>query len=843
MKVSLNWVKEFLDFNLPPVDELVEKIGAQLGAVEEVTDLGAKYQGIVVAKVVTCEKHTDADKLSVCIIDDGGVTKDAKRDNNGHIQIVCGAPNVRAGLTVAWLPPGTTVPATFDKEPLVLEARDIRGVVSNGMLASAKELALGDSHEGILELDEGKPGDNFAKLFQLDDYIIAIENKMFTHRPDCFGILGIAREIAGILGQPFKSPEWYKLDAALPEPTNRDLNLSVRNELPGLVPRFVAVGMSGVTVSPSPVKLQSCLTRLGVRPINNVVDLTNYIMLLTGQPLHAYDYDKVKNLGGGTAQIVVRNPKPGEKLLLLNGKEIEPRLEAIMIATDAHLLGVGGVMGGAGSEVDANTKNIILECANFDMYSVRRTGMAHGLFTDAVTRFNKGQSPLQNAAVAAWAMTQLADLTGGQVSGTVIDDNHVDQAALARGSLHPPVQVPTNFVNQRLGLTLAATDMQRLLQNVECMVDIAAEDLTVASPFWRTDIELREDVVEEVGRLHGFDKLPLELPKRDLTPASKDSLLELENTVRNSLAKAGANEVLTYSFVHGNLFDKVGQDKSLAFQLSNALSPDLQYYRLSLTPSLLDKVHPNIKAGYDEFALFEIGKVHGTSEVDEAGLPKELGRVGLVYAADAKAAAGHGGAAYYQARKLLTNLLADFGLTNQKFVPLSQADFGPHKLMTQMLAVYEPARAAVVYDGERIVGVVGEYRSNVRRALKLPDFCAGFELFISTLLKAETPLTYVPLPRFPKVTQDITLKVPAALSYQELYNFAWDELGKSQPENTLPTLGPVGIYQSEDDNSHKNISLRLTIASYERTLTDAQVNGLLDQVAEAAKTTFGTERL
>ena len=198
MKVSVNWIKQYLDFELPAIDELVDKIGAQLGAVEEVEDLGARYKGVIAAKIVECEDHPNADRLHVCRIDDGGRAQNVQRDENGYVQVVCGAPNARAGIMVAWLPPGSTVPEGYDKDPFVLEARELRGVISNGMLASQKELAIGESHEGILEIDEPsvKPGDNFAPIYGLDDYIIDIENKMFTHRPDCFGQLGVAREIA-----------------------------------------------------------------------------------------------------------------------------------------------------------------------------------------------------------------------------------------------------------------------------------------------------------------------------------------------------------------------------------------------------------------------------------------------------------------------------------------------------------------------------------------------------------------------------------------------------------------------------------------------------------------------
>jgi phenylalanyl-tRNA synthetase beta chain len=855
MKVSLNHIRTYRDqynWSTDPapdgIDALVEKIGSQLGAVEEVINLGEKYQGIIIAKVVSCIKHDNSDHLNVCLIDDGGVAQDVARDEAGHVQVVCGAPNVREGLLVAWLPPGATVPESVGKDPFVLSARDIRGVVSNGMLASMRELALGEDHDGILELDEAdaQPGADFAKTYHLDDYIIDIENKMFTHRPDCFGMIGVARELAGISQQPFTSPDWYSLSAQIPAPEMTILPLTVTNELPELVPRFMVIPMSNITVKPSPLWLQINLHRLGVRPINNVVDLTNYYMLLTGQPMHAYDYDKVKALDGeDSANIVVRFPRSNEEITLLNGKTVKPRPEAIMIATKTTPIGIGGVMGGADTEVDDNTKNIIIECASFDMYSVRRTSMAQGLFTDAVTRFNKGQSPLQNIAVLARTLPDFTALAGGVIAGPVIDDNRLSEAMMSRGSIHPPVPVTTEFINQRLGTSMTAERMKTLLENVECSVVVEGDELTVTAPFWRTDIEMREDLVEEVGRLEGFDTLPLVLPRRTITPSKRDSLFDLKNTIRTLLSRAGANEVLTYSFVHGNLLDKVGQKASEAFELSNALSPELQYYRLSLTPSLLDKVHPNIKAGYDEFALFEVGKAHTVSEVDEDGVPTGFDRLALVVATNPKLAAKKyaNSPAYYQARNYLTTVLRGLNIESHfSFQSLANADAASHMALEQMLELYEPSRSAIVYDGERIVGVVGEYRRSVLRALKLPEFCAGFEVFVNALT-AMPQNRYVAVPRFPQVTQDITLKVPNELSYHELESCLVQQLESSKPTKSVTQLSPIDIYQRADDLTNKQVTFRLTIASYEKTLTDPDVTKLLADLTRNAHEKFGAEQI
>jgi len=844
MKITLNSIRNVSevfkasdDLTAIGVEELVTKIGAQLGAVEEVVELGPKYQGIIIAKVISCEKHPNADKLSVCLIDDNGAVKDVPRDDDGLVQVVCGAPNVRAGLTVAWLPPGATVPSTVDDDPFVLEARELRGVVSNGMLASPKELAIGDSHEGILEIDgKHEAGSDFAEAFKLsDEVVIDMENKMFTHRPDCFGWFGVTREIAGIQGKTFTSPDWYSATPELPKISQETLPVKVINELPTLVPRFTMVSLSNVKVGPSPVWLQVLLSKVGQKSINNIVDLTNYYMLLTGQPLHAYDYDKVSKLTKEDgATIIIRQPNKGEKIALLNGKEIEPREEAIMIATDDTLIGVGGAMGGTETEVDENTTNVIVECGNFDMYSIRRTTMAHGLFTDAVTRFNKGQSPLQCLAVLIKAASDMQRMGGGEFASHIIDENQV-QAIGNYNSLHKPVALTVDFINSRLGLHLTSKEIATILENVEFNVEQEGNDLTVAAPFWRTDIEIPEDIVEEVGRLYGFDKLPLELPKRDLTPAQPSSLLSAKAAIRNRLSKAGANEILSYSFVHDNLLEKTGQDSAKAFQISNALSPDLQYYRISMMPSLLEKVHPNSKAGYAEFALFEIGKTHSLDHgQDDDGLPKEFEITALVLAANNKLKKV--GAAYYQAQKYLQELTG---------VELEFAPVGDDMKEYPIVQPYDLKRAALVsIKGGAFLGIIGEFKPSVRSALKLPNYVAGFEVDTEVLERVLAKnIDYKPLPKFPGVKQDITLRVAADLSLQELDGFIWNELGKVRPQNVLHTLKPIDIYQADDDQKHKNVTLRLSIASYERTLTDKEVAKLLDAVAAAAKQTFNAERV
>lgn len=833
MKISVNWIKQLIDFELPPIDELVKKIGAQLGEVENVENLSEKYQGIPIVKVVECGKLENSDHLNICQIDDGGVVKDVERNESGLVQVLTGAPNVHKGMLAVWLPPGTTVPESVGKDPFVLTSREMRGAMSHGMLASSRELAIGDAHKGILDVDKDvAPGTSFAETYKLNDYVIDIENKMFTHRPDCFGALGVAREIAGILSHKFVSPEWYlnrvpediykdfKVDPA--DQPKTDLPFVVENQIPELVRRFVTVSFSDVTVKPSPIWLQVALAKIGQKPINNVVDITNFMMQLTGQPLHAYDYDKLRG-----HKIGVRLARKGEKAELLNGKTYELDEADIVIVDSEGVIGLGGVMGGLDSEVTSETRNIVLECANFDMYSIRKASMRHGLFTDAVTRYTKGQSYALNDVIANQAASMLKAICGAKLQQ--VSDTNFE----ASGSSSGPIALHLNveFVNKRLGLDLPFEQMAQLLQNVE--FEIEKPEGCVYVPSWRTDIEIPEDLVEEIGRLHGYDKLPLELPRRNIKPAPKNELLETKQEIREALAKAGANEVLTYSFVHGKLLEKVDQDPKNAYKLANALSPDLQYYRLSLMPSLLEKIHANIKAGYDKFALFEIGKGHINGLVDDDGLPREDELVALVVTASDKTKTG--GAAYYLARKYLTNLV-DAGLD---FKPIPE-----EMLAYDITKPYDKDRSSFVYHGDKFLGIIGEFTVSTRKNLKLPKYTAGWELDISVLVDLlANQINYVEQPKYPKVEQDISLKVASDVKYSELYDLLWRTLEEARPEQTFMELGPLDIFQKADDKDHKQLAFRLTIASYQKTLRTEEVASLLDEAASAASQSFAATRL
>ena len=828
MKVSLNIVRSLINFELPSVDELVLRVNQQLGGVEEVIDLGAKYSGARIVRVVECGKHPDADRLSVTKIDDGGAVPDVPRDDNGYVQVVCGAPNVHADMWAIWLPPGSTVPASFDDaEPFVLGARPLRGVLSQGMLAAADELAIGTDHKGIIEITENdlpsgaelQAGARFAEIFGLDDFVLDIENKMFTHRPDCFGQLGVAREIAGIFGQQFTSPEWYKAQQQFS--TAEGLDLMITNGAPELVPRFMAVAIKDVEVKPSPLWLQCQLLAMGGKPINNIVDTTNYIMLMTAQPTHAYDYDKLRG-----HQLGARLARPGEKVILLNGKEYELTVDDIVITNCEGVIGLAGVMGGSNTEVSNDTKNIVLECATFDMYVLRKTAMRHGVFTDALARFNKGQSPLQNAAV----LKLLMSMVGGVQASEVFDlkqfsdefDDYFD------GKYTPAnIDIDSKFINERLGLKLSENDICGLLNNVEIKSHGPEEELDyicIQSPFWRTDLELPEDIVEEVGRLYGFDKLPRELPHRSIKPAPKNPRRELKNAIRQSLSRAGANEILTYSFVHERILKNAEQDVIQAYKLSNALSPDLQYYRLTVLPSLLDKVYTNIKSGHNEFALFEIGKGHLKSKgLNKEGLPIENNYIDLVYTSKKDKP----GAPFYVAKKIIDNLEKDLGVKFEFEKIVNQID-------KQILAPFDIDRSSLIrIDNGDIVGLVGELKQSVIKNFKLPQYISAASIDIDILQKNISKNigdSYHPLSKFPSTRRDISIEIDSAVSYKDVLNVVKNSL-KNQDDEFI-SIRLVDIYRAKH-SSFKTITLNISMTNYNRTLTATDASRIIENINKA----------
>lgn len=814
MIISVNWLKKFVDIDLS-IDELATRIGAQLVEIEAVEDLGAKYKDVIVARVVECAPLEGSDHLNLTKIDDGGVRENVERDENGLVQVVCGASNVRQGLLVAWLPPAAIVPETFGTDDeFVLGARALRGAMSNGMIASARELDLYDEHDGILEIDkDAQPGDSFAELYELNDYLLDIENKSLTHRPDGFGVIGFAREVAGILGKQFETPAWLSV-------LESDLSVNSGSEAPNVViedvnlsDRFQAIVLSGVDeTAQSPIQLQSYLARSGMRPINAAVDVSNYLMLLTGQPSHTYDYDKLKTIAGDDFTIRVRSAREGEKLELLDGVTIELDPADVVIAAGDTAVGLAGIMGGKSTVVDATTKSVILEVATFDLYRMRSSQMRHGIFSEAVTRFTKGVPAPLSTPVLLEAARLLTQQAGATIVSGAIDHYPGKRAPII-------VRVSVEHINNVLGTDFSADAIVSILTHVNFGVTFEGSEVIVTVPYWREDIHIPEDIVEEVGRLTGYDSINPVMPGRDFKAVLPSTFDEFRSAVRARLVRAGANEVLTYSFVHGDLLRKAGQDPDNAYRITNSISPDLQYYRQSLTPSLLSHIHANVRAGYESFALFEANKVHQKSlGLTDESVPVEHDAVAFVIADGKKQ-----DAAYYEAKNYLEYLLSAFGLV-VSYKALEGDD--------PVIKPFEPKRSALVIDAksERELGVIGEYRGAVAKALKLPAFAAGFELDPRALHEAaqNVGLQYQPASRFPGTERDICFQVPNAVSYGDITKLVNDTMSAS---GLIYTVSPVDIYQAEGDDK-KNVTVRITLGSYDKTLTADDVKIVIDNVVK-----------
>ena len=516
MRISLNWLKKYVDIKIPN-DELIRLIGARLVEVEGVIDETHKYDKIYVARVVKAEKIPET-HLSLCQIDVG---------KDDLVQVVCGAPNVRVGMLAAWIAPGAVVPASVNEDaPFVIGTRKMLGKYeSNGMLAGADELDFDDKHEKIAEIDPemAKPGDLLSDVFELNDLILEIENKSLTHRPDCFGMIGFAREVAGILGEKFEVDSLKNSSVR-----SNDIKLTID---PEICSRYTALVLTkhGEFKTKYLSWQDTILSKSGMRPVDEIVDATNYLMLLTGQPLHAFDYDKFVAVGGKkSAEIVVRLARAGEKLTLLDGKEVELNENDILICSGGIPVALAGAMGGLSTAIDENTRNIILESATFSLYNLRKTQMAHGIFTEAITRFTKGQPAYQTMAVAEECAEMLSD--GFRVSAVADEYPHPEKEIV--------VKITTDEINELLGTEYDKDLIVRTLENVNFRVKARRNELEVFVPEWRTDIHIKEDIVEEVGRLLGYDNITPVLPRHATADVNK--MLALKEDIRGTMKGFGA---------------------------------------------------------------------------------------------------------------------------------------------------------------------------------------------------------------------------------------------------------------------------------------------------------------
>lgn len=808
MLISLNEIKKYVEIpSTVSNQELVELIGSRLVEIEEVIDLAPKYKGAYIAKVVKCDP-IEGTHLNLCQIDAGAVT--AEFSDGETVQVVCGAPNVHSGMLAVWLTPGAIVPSTYGHENFRLGKRKLQGYESNGMLAGADELDFDNEHKAIAEIDPkiARPGDSLADIFALDDLILDVENKSLTHRPDCFGLIGFAREIAGILGIKFNEPAVFEnLEAKLPPLT---LDLQVKIEGDDLCPRYSCAVFDLTRHEPSKYLTREAvfLAKAGMRAIDPMVDLTNIIMLETGQPLHAFDYDKLFTVGGAkTPTIVVRAAKDGESLQLLDGKTIACTPDDILITSNNVPVALAGAMGGKNTEIDVSTTRVVLESATFSLYHLRKTQMAHGIFSEAITRFTKGQPAAMTLPVLSETIQRL-----GVEPLTMVDE----YPGKVKSNT---IKLTDSQINSLLGTGYDVETISQTLENVGFEVEEAGDVLAVTSPLWRTDIHIAEDIIEEVGRLLGFDNIPLALPKKPFSGTESSPLWQLKQELRGILSdRLAMHELLTYSFISRDLLEKVGQDPDDSYEIVNSISPELQCFRQQIVPSLLDKVRENIKSGHKDFTLYEINQVSlKSSGLTDEGTPVLKNHLGIVSLND-----------FYELKARILALFKSLKLNIEyRAITSETANHDPY---------LEPKRSAEILVGDTKIGAFGEIKAAVLRRFKLEPVISACEINLDKI--AQLPrdrATDFKISRFPFVERDLTLKVSTVAQFGR---FDQAILAMLSAENLIAEVAPVSVYQA--DPATKNISFHLRFSSPERTLDQDQISAIMEKVTVAV-TQLGAE--
>lgn len=801
MRISFNQIKKYVQIPKDISDQqLIELIGSRLVEIEDVIELAPKYQGIYVVKVVSCDPIPDT-HLHLCQIDAGEHTKEFS--DGDTVQIVCGAPNVHAGMLAVWITPGSIVPETYGNENFRLNVRKLRGYESNGMLAGADELDFDDEHKAIAEIDPkiAQPGDALLDVFELDDIILDVENKSLTHRPDCFGLIGFAREVAGILGVKFEEPAVFAdLNAQIMTTGQISVNVKIADE--EICPRYSCAVIDLPKNEPSKYLTAEAvfLAKAGMRAIDPIVNLTNIIMLETGQPLHAFDYDKLVAVGGkNTPEIVVRVAKEGEELQLLDDKVIKCTKDDILITSNNVPIALAGAMGGKNTEVDISTKRIVLESAAFSLYHLRKTQMAHGIFSEAITRFTKGQPAPMTYPVLAEVVKRLA------VEPLAVVDEYPSKAEKVT------VKVTSEQINGLLGTNYEQGQIIETLENVGFQVTASGEQLKIAVPAWRTDVHIAEDIIEEVGRLLGYDNIELSLPMRKFTEPEIDPMIRLKSELRNILSdRLQMNEVLTYSFVSRSLLEKVGEDVANSYEIVNSISPELQCFRQQIVPTLLEKTMENVKAGHQDFALYEMNQVSTKeSGLTKEGTPLVKTHLGIVSLSD-----------FYSLKARVLALFESLKLPVEYQV--LTAETARHD------SYLEPKHAVELLVNGQKIGAFGEIKLGIARKFKLSQTVSALEVNLDKIVAVQRQLKVnLQLSKFPAVERDLTLKVAADIVFGRVRNALDDCLDRAE---LYYQVTPVSIYQAETDVRTKNLSFHLKFSDPTKTLNSTEISDIMERI-------------
>ncbi len=789
MKFTLNWLKEYIDVDLP-VEVVADRLTMLGLEVDNVTELFLGLDAIKVARIVNVRPHPDADRLTLCDVSLGA----------GEFQVVCGAPNARPGLITAIALPGVTLPSG-----LKVKKAAIRGQESSGMLCSEKDLGISEDHSGIMELPStAKEGDSLADALTLRDTLIEVD--LTPNRPDCTSVLGIAREIAGFTNQKLRQPVNYEL----PPLTGAGVPFSVEVLDPEDCPRYGARLLQNVTISRSPWWLRQRLLAVGLRPINNVVDITNLVMLEYGQPLHAFDFHR---LSGG--KIVVRRARTGEHIVTLDGEKRQLDQEMLLICDAEKPVAVAGVMGGENSEVTDSTRDILLESACFNPLSVRRTARQLNLGTEASYRFERGVDP----EVAPRAMERAVQLLV-EIAGAEVVANGYDCVA----GIKPPqaIKLRVSRTNDILGLQLAASEVCRYLESIELKVTRAdADTLLVAPPSFRVDLEREIDLIEEVARLRGYNEIPTSMPVVPMSFPEQQQGLGLRKKLAAMLVSRGFFEAINYSFVDENYFDRLQLQTDdpvrSAVTLLNPLSEEQKIMRTMMLPGLLQNISRNTSRQSNDIRLFEIGKVF--HPVAGEPLPRENMRVAGVISGRRCPGGSllHFGTVpvdIYDCKGVVAAVLQEVRLAK-----IARLEFNHER--NAVPSFIQPGFYMVYRAGDSFLGCIGKIDADVLKSfgVKQDVFYFDLDLDLMTELEPEGKI-FRPLPKFPSVNWDIALIVPEETAAGELLT-AIDNAG----EEIVEAAEIFDVYRGDAVAAgHKSVAISLTYRSAEQTLDDKTVN-------------------
>ena len=805
MKVSLKGLRDYIDVKLT-AGELAESLTMAGLEVKSIQAIGGTWDNVVIGEVIALNPHPNADRLKLATVDLG----------TEQVTTVCGAPNISLGQRVTFAHIGARLIDPHTGEAIVLEPAKIRGVVSEGMVCSEKELGISESHEGILVLPPEAPIGVPLGAY-LGDVILDLD--VTPNRPDCLSVIGIAREIAALTGEPLRLPEIHY------EETEKSVDSFASVDIvdPDLCPRYCASLVTGIKIAPSPSWLQQRLNSCGMRPINNVVDVTNYVMLEYGQPLHAFDYHKLKG-----RQIIVRRAGNGETITTLDGSERALNPDILVIADKEEAVAVAGIMGGLNSEVTDKTDTILLESANFNQATIRR-GCSHLQFqSEASIRFDKGLNSGLPLLPLKRATQLLLELAGGRAAKGIID--------VYPGKSEPKlISLTAREVKRLSGLKVNIDEILKVLKALgfECQEGDSGSQILVSAPYWRSDIKCSADLVEEVVRIIGYERIPItrlnsSLPRQESglsLPAQRSNLKE---KLRNILAGFGFQEILTYSLVSLEKLQKLSPKlelKILPLKVANPMTREQEYLRTSLRAGLLATLAHNQKFEQAGIRLFEIGKVflpqhppviasEAKQSQEERELPQERevlcavlsgARAELSWQADKEPLD------FFDAKGMVENILNQLGLK-------ASFDIGDDEILF-------PGRGANIIVEDDKVGIVGDLHPKVTQAFELSDTICLIEVDLEKLLTKLTGIReYQSIPRFPSVSRDIALVVDEQVSYGRV-----EEIIQSFPLVTNVTL--FDLYRGEQiAEGKKSFAIRIVYQSPSHTLTDEEVDKTQEQM-------------